>query len=256
MPGDQLWKKHRMKSHQQGNSCSLRRVGIARNAKAEIADDLWTPKKGKSPDQRVLRPSPNKYNNFTNLTRSHKDVFLATKQTGVYKRPNSIQEDRSKKNQNKYYRYQRDVGHTTEECIALKDEIEKLIREGYLQNYVHNRGTKPREDQREAGPPHEIKTIFGRPHFTRETQGAQNRYLREAREGSITTVSSPDQQPAKQTRGEVEDITFSERDMLLVRHPYCDVLVIKVMIANNNVHRILIDNGRTYYISKHLKGWG
>ena len=57
--------------------------------------------------------------------------------------------DRSKKNQNKYYLFHRDIGHTTEECIALKDEIEKLIREGYLQNYIRNRGAKPHEDQRE-----------------------------------------------------------------------------------------------------------
>ena len=57
------------------------------------------------------------------------------------------------------------------------------------------------------------------------------------------TVSSPDQWPAKLTRGEAEDITFSERDACHIRHPHYDALVIKVMIANNNVHRILVDNG-------------
>ena len=74
-----------------------------------------------------------------------------------------------KKNQNKYCRYHRDVGNTTEECITLKNEIEKLIREEYLQSYVRNGGTKPLEDQHEAGPPREIRTIFGGPHFTGET---------------------------------------------------------------------------------------
>ena len=56
-------------------------------------------------------------------------------------------------------------------------------------------------------------------------------------------MTSPDQRPAKQTRGEAEDITFSEKDARHVRHPYCDVLVVKAMIANNNVHRILVNNG-------------
>ena len=28
-----------------------------------------------------------------------------------------------------------------------------------------------------------------------------------------------------------------------VLHPQCDALVIKAMIANNNVHRMLVDNG-------------
>ena len=41
----------------------------------------------------------------------------------------------------------------------------------------------------------------------------------------------------------MEDITFSERDARQVRHPHCDALVVKAMIANKNVHRILDDNG-------------
>ena len=41
----------------------------------------------------------------------------------------------------------------------------------------------------------------------------------------------------------MDDITFSERDAHHVRHPHCDVLVIKAMIANNNIHRMLVDNG-------------
>ena len=89
-------------------------------------------KQAKSPDQRVSRPLPSKYTNFTDLTRSNEVVFLATEQIGVYKRPDLLQGDRSKRNQNKYYRYHKDVNHTTEECIMLKDEIEKLIHEEYL----------------------------------------------------------------------------------------------------------------------------
>ena len=101
----------------------------------------------------------------------------------------------------------------------------------------------PNEDQQKAGPPREIKTIFGGSHFTSETRRAQNRYLREAREGPVMTASSPDQRPAKQVRGEMNDITFSEKDACYVRHPHCDALVINAMVANNNVHRILVDNG-------------
>ena len=81
------------------------------------------------------------------------------------------------------------------------------------------------------------------PHFAGETLGAQNRYLREVKERSVTTASSLDKRPAKQLRGEMEDVTFSEKDGRHVRHPHCNALVIKAMIANNNVHRILVDNG-------------
>ena len=40
----------------------------------------------------------------------------------------------------------------------------------------------------------------------------------------------------------MEDITFSEKDVRHVHHPHCDALVIKAMIANNNVHKILVNN--------------
>ena len=99
-------------------------------------------KKAKSPDQRVPRPPLSKYNNFTDLMRSCDDVFLVTEHKGMYKRPNSMGGDRSKWNQNKYFQFHRDISHTKEECIALKNDIEKLIREGYLQNYVRNGGAK------------------------------------------------------------------------------------------------------------------
>ena len=51
-----------------------------------------------------------------------------------------------------------------------------------------------------------------------------------------------DKRPAKQYKGENNDITFKESDAHLVHHPNCDALVIKAMMANNNVYRILVDN--------------
>ena len=75
-----------------------------------------------------------------------------------------------------------------------------------------------------------------------ETREAQNRYLREAKEGLVMTASSLDQRPTKQVRGEVDNITFSEKNARHIRHLHCDALVIKAMVANNNVHMILVDN--------------
>ena len=96
---------------------------------------------------------------------------MEAEQTEVFKRPDPLHGDRLKRNQNKYCRYHKDVGHTIEECIMLKDEIEKLIRHWYLQDYINGRMPKPQNDAPEAEPPHEIWTIFGGPHFARETRG-------------------------------------------------------------------------------------
>ena len=56
------------------------------------------------------------------------------------------------------------------------------------------------------------------------------------------TTNSLDKQPAKQFGGETDDITFSKRDARHVHHPHYDALVIKAMIANNNIHKMLVDN--------------
>ena len=115
----------------------------------------------------------------------------------MYKRPDSMWGDRLKRNQSKYCRYNRDVGHTTKECITFKDEIEKLIRERYLRDNVRNECARPQNDHNEVRPPREIRTIFDRPHFTGEMRGPENRYLRETKKGLITTASSLEKWPAK-----------------------------------------------------------
>ena len=43
----------------------------------------------------------------------------------------------------------------------------------------------------------------------------------------------------------MDDIIFSDKDAHHVHHPHCDALVVKAMIANNNVHHMLVDNGST-----------
>ena len=100
-------------------------------------------KKSKALDLRVLRPPPSKFTNYIDLALSRKDVFMVVEQTGVFKRPDPLRGDRSKRNQNKYCRYHKDIGYTTEECITLKDEIEKLVHHVYPQDYINGRRARP-----------------------------------------------------------------------------------------------------------------
>ena len=91
-----------------------------------------TNKKGKAPDEKVSWPSTDKFTNYTDLVSSREDIFLVAEQIGVFKQPDPLRGDCSKRNQNKYCRFHKDIGHTTEECITLKNEIKKLIHRGYL----------------------------------------------------------------------------------------------------------------------------
>ena len=48
----------------------------------------------------------------------------------------------------KYCRFHQGHGHNTEQCIQLKDEIEVLIRRGYLGKFWRNPPTHPVADRR------------------------------------------------------------------------------------------------------------
>ena len=47
-----------------------------------------------------------------------------------------MKRDRNKRNRNKYCRFHRDHGHDTDECFDLKQQIENLIRQGKLRNFL------------------------------------------------------------------------------------------------------------------------
>ena len=73
--------------------------------------------------------------------------------------------------------------------------------------------------------------------------GLQERYIQEIKERLFINVHSVDKRPIKQFKGENKYITFRESDAHLVHHPYSDALVITAIVASNNVHRMLVDNG-------------
>ncbi|KAL0446412.1 UNVERIFIED_CONTAM: hypothetical protein Slati_1769100 [Sesamum latifolium] len=47
-----------------------------------------------------------------------------------------MQDNPNRLKSDKYCRFHRDMGHTTEECHHLQNEIEKLIQQGHLKEYV------------------------------------------------------------------------------------------------------------------------
>ncbi|GMN26383.1 hypothetical protein TIFTF001_040844 [Ficus carica] len=47
-----------------------------------------------------------------------------------------IRTDRARRNQNKYCNFHKEFGHETKECIQLCDQIELLVRDGHLREFV------------------------------------------------------------------------------------------------------------------------
>ncbi|XP_027178032.1 uncharacterized protein LOC113777197 [Coffea eugenioides] len=73
-----------------------------------------------------------------NSSRSH--ILAVMRQNHLGRAPPEILGTREKRNSSLYCAYHRDVGHETEDCNDLKREIENLIRQGYLKQFVRKDG--------------------------------------------------------------------------------------------------------------------
>ena len=56
--------------------------------------------------------------------------------------PNKMGRDPSQRNQNLYYTYHRDKGHTTKQCRMLKDHLGQLAKAGHLKEFILELGNR------------------------------------------------------------------------------------------------------------------
>ncbi|KAL0445409.1 UNVERIFIED_CONTAM: hypothetical protein Slati_2263600 [Sesamum latifolium] len=87
---------------------------------------------------------------YTPLKAPRAEIFAVAEQQGIVRRPLRMREDPKRMRSSKYYQFHKDRGHSTEDCFQLKDEIEKLIQQGYLKEYIEC-DNPPREGG--MGPP-------------------------------------------------------------------------------------------------------
>ncbi|KAL2231036.1 UNVERIFIED_CONTAM: hypothetical protein Sindi_1698000 [Sesamum indicum] len=77
-----------------------------------------------------------KYHNYTPLVLSREKALMMVENADVLQWPRHTRYTPSKKISNKYCRFHRERGHNTEECFQLKDEIERLVRQGNFRDRV------------------------------------------------------------------------------------------------------------------------
>ncbi|KAK1369417.1 hypothetical protein POM88_035509 [Heracleum sosnowskyi] len=87
--------------------------------------------------------SPPKKNNFgpkfteyARLNAPRSQILMEIAKEEDLKWPKPMRADVSKRNQNQYCRFHKEVGHDTDDCRQLKDEIEFLIRRGKLGKFT------------------------------------------------------------------------------------------------------------------------
>ena len=182
---------------------------------------------------------------FTPLTTLVSQVLYDVQHEKFLRWPSQMKTNPTKRDMTKHCEFHRDHGHQTDDCIQLKKEIEFLIRRGNLRCYVAP------EDQNQTAPPPprqpaptqhhqplgEINVISGGFADDRESSSAKKAHQRSIRSGETLEVQSVSKFPRLDTT-----ITFSDSDMEGCQHPHDDPLVIRVVVANKTVHRVLIDS--------------
>ena len=161
-----------------------------------------------------------------------------------------MKSDPTTRDNSKYCEFHRDYGHRTDNCIQLKREIEYLIRRGYLRRFISPESQAQNQVQNQAlaqqpPPPRKTTTQHQQPlgeiHVISgggESNSAQKAHLRSIRSAEIEKIQAVSKQPRLDT-----SITFSDLDLEGCQHPHDDPLVVRAVVANKTVHRVLVDNG-------------
>ena len=157
-----------------------------------------------------------------------------------------MKSDPARRDETKYCEFHKDHGHRTDDCIQLKREIEYLIRRGHLSRYVASEG----RERVQPPPPRHPTPVQHQPPLREihvisegfvgggESNSARKAHLRSIRSGETIEVQTVSKLPRLDTT-----ITFSDFDMEGCQHPHDDPLVIKAIVANKTIHRVLVDNG-------------
>ena len=160
--------------------------------KRERLEDAWQdqgrkkPRMGDRRDERRPKPSGGTFTSFTPLNAPLDQVLMQIKDEGTLMFLGKLKSDPSKRSRNKYCRFHHDHGHDTTDCYDLKQQIEALIREGKLQNFVSKEKTDtnlrkqaPQRDNEHPRPPiGDIRMIVGGTVTTGSSRKARKTYLR------------------------------------------------------------------------------
>ena len=201
--------------------------------------------------ERRRRYSPQQ---FTPLTASVSQVLREVRNERFLRWPTQMKSDPTTRDNSKYCEFHRDYGHRTDDCIQLKRDIEYLIRRGYLRRFISPESQPQNQAQNQAlaqqpPPPQQTTTQHQQPlgeiHVISggfagggESNSARKAHLRSIRSAEIEEIQAVSKQPRLDT-----SITFSDLDLEGCQHPHDDPLVVRTVVANKKVHRVVFDNG-------------
>ncbi|XP_058104886.1 uncharacterized protein LOC131254327 [Magnolia sinica] len=100
-----------------------------------------------SRDRRPSRKPEGKFRSYTPLNTSTKKILLDIRWQKLLNWPVYMKVDPDHRDKRKYCRFHRDHDHNIADSVDLKDEIETLIRKGYLGRYTKEERVFRREER-------------------------------------------------------------------------------------------------------------
>ncbi|XP_020207604.1 uncharacterized protein LOC109792595 [Cajanus cajan] len=185
MPGDMNDLRHRAEKYMQMEELAKTRNQARADEGYSQRDYGREPVKKRNIEQLSTRPSRGpRHTTYMPLNESRTKILeqaLASKILIVPKRANTpLRTDKAKT-----CRYHYNRGHYPEECPALKDKLEDLIKQGHLRSFVNRRDYASTLDHRQvlkerSYHPHEVRHV--RDHRGRSCSDEQRDHSREGNE--------------------------------------------------------------------------
>ena len=168
-------------------------------------------------------------------------VLEKIKNEPFFKWPNKMAGEPMRRNQNLYYHYHQDHGHTIEDCRNLWDHLDQLVREGKLKQLLHHSsgwlsqaGSELRGDASSRLPIGTINVIFV---ASGRTGSCPSRVMLV----SHSPAEESSSMPKRAKMGAPLVLGFSDEDKVGTIQSHDDALVVTLRIGEYDVKRVMID---------------
>ncbi|CAL2276719.1 unnamed protein product [Prunus armeniaca] len=194
-------------------------------------------------DHRAPLPNHDRAPEVFTLLNTTYETVLMNKHDQIPKPTNRKPNLQDNRDTGKFCRYHQQNSHNTEDCISLRKIVERLIREGKLDQYLARPPQAPAPNaNRQINM---ISTISGGPTLAGPSNRSMKQYVRAAHCPQVFGIE--DDRCRKVPKVGWEPITFCEEEEGII-YPHDDPMIIRAEIADYDVGRVLIDTGeRNFY---------
>ncbi|XP_026435836.1 uncharacterized protein LOC113333626 [Papaver somniferum] len=188
---------------------------------------------------------------YTPLNAPLEEIFKEVEKINDIRYPNTrgIQFDETR-NHPEFYHYHQYRGHSTNNCREVKDIVQRLIRDGYLQHFVKQTTSAPTIPDARI---HQVRIDRGT-QFTCNTISHSATQRFDLRTGITSRIHKRDhagkeifsvEKTLPMEAWMMQLITFSAKDIPMNGQAHGDPPVITLIIEDWGVKRILMDNGNS-----------